>query len=47
MQRKLVEFVKDTAIREAKRSVGKSFSYGIHEVKLPQELLKAENNKED
>lgn len=47
MQKKLAEFVKDTAIREAKRTVGKSSYIGIHEVKVPQELLKAENNKED
>lgn len=45
--KKVAEMVKDVAMREAKRSVGKSIPLGMHEVKLPQELLKAENNKED
>lgn len=47
MQRKLAEIVKDAAVREAKRTVGKSSYVGVHEIKVPQELLKADNKKED
>lgn len=40
--KQVAEMVKGMALREAKRSVGKSMVLGTHEVKVPQELLKAE-----
>lgn len=45
--RTVADLVKDMAVREAKRSVGKSMVLGTHEVKVPLELLKAEFKKAD
>ncbi len=47
MQRKLAKVVKEVAMKKAKRSVGKSWTYGVHEIKVPQELIRTEKKEED
>ena len=47
MQKKLAKMVKKIAVKEAKRSVGKSCGMGVHEIKVPKELVKTDKKKED
>lgn len=46
MQKKIAKIVKNIAMKEAKRSVGKSCGMGVHEIRIPQELVRTEK-KED
>ena len=39
MKEQIAKKIKETAVRAAKKSVGKSTSLGIYEVKPPKELL--------
>lgn len=47
MQKKIAKVVKDVAMKEAKRSVGKSLYMGMHEIRIPQELVRTDKKKED
>lgn len=47
MQRRLTEVVKEVAMKEAKRSVGKSWYMGAYEIKVPKELKDMIREKEE
>lgn len=39
MKEQIAKRIKETAVKAAKRSVGKSTTFGVYEVKPPKELL--------
>ena len=43
MKEKMVEVLKEMAVKTAQKSVGKSFPIGLCEIEVPKELL----NRED
>lgn len=47
MKEKIAEKIVRMAEKSAYRSVGKSFPWGVHEIRLPEELLKRKSGEKN